>query len=134
VPNPPVIVPGTSSSSGASLYQGGNYGELDTQSITGYVVGPAAAAARGGGAVYGAGMAASSLEPPSIEMSGSLTGAILARGMAQSRRRERRHRLRTFLWVTAGLLAFVVAIAVIVDVLAGDFISSIVRTFANFAG
>ena len=36
--------------------------------------------------------------------------------------------------VTAGLLAFVVAIAVIVDVLAGDFISSIVRTFANFAG
>jgi hypothetical protein len=121
----PVIVPGQSASARPSVYQGGNYGELQTQSITGFVVGPAVGGR--GSAVYDGG-------EPSIEMSGSLTGVILARGAAKSRRRERRHRVRSFLWITFGLLAFMTAIAVIVDILAGDFIRSIFRTFASFAG
>jgi hypothetical protein len=122
----PVIVPGQGVTASPSVYQGGNYGELETQSITGFVVGPAISG-RGGGVYGGAG-------EPSIEMSGSPTGAILARGMARSRRRERRHRLRSFLWITFGLLAFMTAIVVVVDILAGDFIRSIFRTFASFAG
>ncbi len=120
----------------SSVYQGGNYGELQTQSITGYVVGSAEAAVGAGhrdGMAYGS-VATGQYDPSSLEMSGSLTGHILSRGMEQSRRRERRHRIRTVLWVGFGLLAFAVAIAVIVDVLAGDFIGSLVKTFADFAG
>ena len=120
----------------SSVYQGGNYGELETQSITGYVVGSAEVAVGAGhrnGITYGA-VATGQYDPSSLEMSGSLTGHILSRGMEQSRRRERRQRLRTVLWVGFGLLAFAVAIAVIVDVLAGDFIGSLVKTFADFAG
>ena len=115
-----------------SVYQGGNYGELETQSITGYVVGPAEAAVGAGhrnGIAYGA-VATGQYD---VEMSGSLTGHILSRGIEQSRRRERRQKIRTVLWVGFGLLAFAVAIAVIVDVLAGDFIGSLVKTFAEFA-
>jgi hypothetical protein len=126
-----VIVPGRSVS--PSVYQGGNYGELETQSITGYVVGPAEAAVGTGqrnGIVHGA-VATGQYD---LEMSGSLTGHILSRGIEQSRRRRRRQKVRTVLWVGFGLLAFAVAIAVIVDVLAGDFIGSLVKTFADFAG
>jgi hypothetical protein len=114
-----------------SLYQGGHYGELETQSITGYVVGPTLTAARPG--MYSGPALSGQVDAP-IEMSGSLTGHILARGLAEGRKRERRHRVRTAIWVTIGLLGFVTAIAVIVELLAGDFISSIFRTFAGFAG
>ena len=132
MPPPPVIAPPVISAAPASpsLYRGGNYGELETQSITGYVTGPALAGVRTGGMYAGSG---GHVDAP-IEMSGSLTGHILARGLAEGRKRERRHRLRTFIWVTLGLIGFVVAIAVIVDVLAGDFISSLFKTFASFAG
>jgi hypothetical protein len=124
VPSPPVI-PGPSA---ASVYQGGNYGELETQPITGHVLVPAKAAGTRTGVLYGGERTDSQ-----SEMSGSLTGHLLSRGIAQSRRRERRHRLRTVLWVVFGLLAFTGAIAIIVDVLAGDFIRSLFRTFAGFA-
>jgi hypothetical protein len=111
-------------SAAPSVYQGGNYGELETQAITGAI--PAAAMA--GARLYDA------PTDPSIEMSGSLTGVILARGQAQYRRRERRQRVKSFLWITVSLLAFMTAIAIIVDVLAGDFISSLFKTFADVAG
>jgi hypothetical protein len=107
------------------VYQGGNYGELETQSITGFVVGPAR-----GGAYTQAPIAT---EPP-LEMSGSLTGHILARGLSAGRKRERRQRVRSAVWIVLGLLGFMTAIAVIVELLAGDFISSLFRTFAGFAG
>ncbi len=129
-----MIIPGRTI--GASVYQGGNYGELETQSITGYMVGSAetpAGATQRNGTTYGA-VATGQYDPSSLEMSGSLTGHILSRGIEKGRRRERREKLRTVLWVGFGLLAFAVAIAVIVDVLAGDFIASLVKTFADFAG
>jgi hypothetical protein len=128
LPTPLVI---SAAPASPSLYQGGNYGELETQSITGFVTGPALAGARSG--MYSpAGLSAIGESP--LEMSGSLTGHILARGLAEGRKRERRHRWRSVLWVTVGLLGFMVAIAVIVELLAGDFISSLVRTFAGIAG
>jgi hypothetical protein len=126
---PPVI---SAAPASPSVYRGGNYGELETQSITGYVVGPALTSARAGGMYSGAGLPGQVDSP--LEMSGSLTGHILARGLAEGRKRERRQRVRTAIWVTIGLLGFVTAIAVIVDILAGDFISSLFRTFASFAG
>jgi hypothetical protein len=134
VPQPPVIVPGRATS--PSVYQGGNYGELETQSITGFVVGPADAGVGAGqrrAAMYST-VTAGQYDPSSLEMSGSLTGHILSRGIEQSRRRERRQKVRTVLWVGFFLIAFAVAIAVIVDILAGDFIGSLVKTFADFAG
>jgi hypothetical protein len=129
-----VIVPGMPSS--PSIYQGGNYSELETQSITGYVVEPAETPVGAGqrlGTRYGT-VLTGGYDPSSLEMSGSLTGHILSRGVAVSRRRERRQKVRTVLWVGFGLLAFAVAIGVIVSILAGDFISALVRTFADFAG
>jgi hypothetical protein len=123
---PPVI---SAAPASPSLYQGGNYGELDTQSITGYVVGPTGRPSGG----YGPGAPAAYQERPA-EMSGSLTGHILARGIAEGRRRERRHRMRNAMWITLGLVGFMTAIAIIVEILAGDFISSLFRTFAGIAG
>jgi hypothetical protein len=72
--------------------------------------------------------------PEAAEMSGSLTGHLLARGQELYRRRERRRRLRTILWVTAALLVFATSIAVIVNILAGEFLRSIFDTFAGWAG
>jgi hypothetical protein len=129
-----VIVPGRPGT--PSVYQGGQYGELETQSITGYVVEPAEVAVGAGqrsGTRYG-GVMAGQYEPNSLEMSGSLTGHILSRGIAESRRRERKQRVRTVLWVVSGLLAFAIAIGVVVSILAGDFISSLIKTFSDFAG
>jgi hypothetical protein len=100
---------------GTSTYQGGNYTDLVTEPITGVV------AAEGG-----------PTEP--IEMSGSLTGHLLARNQEMYRRRERRRKLRTFLWVSFGLVLFGVGIAVVVNMLAGDFIRSIFDTFSDWAG
>ena len=55
-----------------------------------------------------------------------MTGQILARGRSAQdpRRRARRSRLRTALFFTLGIAIFMGAIAVIVYVLAGDFIRS----------
>jgi len=120
----------------SSVYQGGNYGELETQSITGYVVEPAETPVGAGqrlGTRYGT-VLTGGYDPSSLEMSGSLTGHILSRGVEVSRRRERRQKVRTVLWVGFGLLAFAVAIGLVVSILAGDFISALFRTFADFAG
>jgi hypothetical protein len=124
---PPVI---SAAPASPSLYQGGHYSELATESITGF--GPALTAARAA-AMYSGSALPGQVDSP-MEMSGSLTGHILARGLAEGRKRERRHRVRSVIWVTIGLLGFVTAIAVIVEMLAGDFISSLFRTFAGFAG
>jgi hypothetical protein len=101
---------------GTSTYQGGAYTELATEPITGVVRGRTPAAA----------------DP--MEMSGSLTGHLLSRNQNLYRRRERRRKLRAFLWVTFGLLVFAVGIAVVVNMLAGDFIRSIFDTFSGWAG
>ena len=69
-----------------------------------------------------------------MEMSGSLTGHLLSRNEHLYRRRERRRKVQTFLWVTVGLLVFAAGIAVVVNLLAGDFIRSIFDTFSNWAG
>jgi hypothetical protein len=140
VPPPPTIVAGTSPAGqevtvritqeapsrpapprpaiGTSTYQGGNYTELVTEPITGVVATTDARAA--------------ATDP--MEMSGSLTGHLLSRNQEMYRRRERRRRLRTFLWVSFGLLFFAIGIAVVVDMLAGDFIRSIFDTFSDWAG
>jgi hypothetical protein len=99
--------PGTS-------YQGGNYGELQTEAITGVM-------AAGG-------------RDSSLEMSGTLAGHLLTRGAELSRRRERQRRMRTIGWVTFALLLFAVGIGVVVTILAGDFIASLIETFVGFAG
>jgi hypothetical protein len=107
VPPPPAIVPGPT-----SVYQGGNYSELATEPITGVTTLPA---------------------PPELA-SGTLTGHLLTRGAQLHRRRERRRRLRTVLWVTSALLVFGIGIAVVVTILAGDFIRSIFDTLSRWAG
>jgi hypothetical protein len=101
---------------GASTYQGGAYAELATEPITGVVQSRGAAPA----------------DP--MEMSGSLTGHLLSRNQHLYQRRERRRKLRTFLFVTFGLLIFAAGIAVVVNMLAGDFIRSIFDTFSGWAG
>jgi hypothetical protein len=86
------------------------------------------AARRATGTVYGgqSGAPTSANADAPLERSGSLTGQILARGRSsQSRvRPARRARLRTAMFFSLGLVIFMSAIAVIVYVLAGDFIRS----------
>jgi hypothetical protein len=94
------------------------------------VAGPGAAA----GERVSAGPAIATAGYDPAEMSGSLSGHILSRGFDLSRRRERRRKVRTALWVCFGLLMFAIAIVVIVDILAGDFIKSLFKTFSDFAG
>jgi hypothetical protein len=50
------------------------------------------------------------------------------------RRRERRRKLKAFLWVSFGLVLFAAGIAVAVNMLAGEFIRSIFDTFSDWAG
>jgi hypothetical protein len=87
------------------------------------------------GTVYGGqtGAPTSANADAPLERSGSLTGHILAGGRSEhdERRRERRARLRTALIFTGGLLVFMGAIAVIVYVLAGDFIRSFYDAVTN---
>jgi hypothetical protein len=101
---------------GTSTYQGGAYTELSTEPITGITV-------TGGAAT-----------PESVEMSGSLSGHILSRNQHLYRRRERRRRLKVALWVIVTLALFTVGIAVVVNLLAGDFLRSIFDTFSGWAG
>jgi hypothetical protein len=117
VPPPPSIVPGraaaaSSGSRAGALYPSGTYRELATEPITGV----AAQTRRG------------------HEFSGTLAGHLATRGEDRFRRRERRRRLRTVLWVTGTLLVFAIGIVIVVDILAGDFIRSLFDTFAGFAG
>jgi hypothetical protein len=69
-----------------------------------------------------------------IDRSGSLTGQILARGRSahDQRRQGRRTRLRSALFFTAGIVMFMSAIAVIVYVLAGDFIRQLYSAVTQF--
>jgi hypothetical protein len=80
------------------------------------------------GTVYGGqtGQPTSANADAPIERSGSLTGQILARGRSahDQQRRARRARTRTVLFFGLGLTVFMGAIAVLVYVLAGDFIRS----------
>lgn len=98
---------------GTSTYQGGAYTELKTEPITGVVT---------------AGRGAVGAEP----MSGSLTGHLLSQELY--RRRERRRQLKSVLWVAFGLLMFATGIAVVVNLLAGEFIRSLFDTFSVWAG
>lgn len=98
---------------GASTYTGGGYADLVTEPITGMV------GARSGS---------------SVEMSGSLTGHLLARNQELYRRQERRQKLRTAMWVALGLTLFAAGIAIVVNLLAGDFLRSLISTFAGWAG
>jgi hypothetical protein len=119
------------------VYQGGRYTQLETQPITGVSpsLGPVLGR-RGAGTVYGGltGAPTSANAEAPIEMSGSLTGLILSRGQAQARRKERRRRFRRIIFIGIGGVIFIAVIGTIVAVLAGDFITSLYRTFRDLAG
>src|SRR5690606_8559650 len=110
---PGVVAPFPRPSIGASTYAGGAYGEMVTEPITGMVT-------------------ARPADP--IEMSGSLTGHLLARNQELYRRQERRRKLKTAMWVALGLTLFAASIAIVVNFLAGDFLRSLFSTFASWAG
>ncbi len=101
---------------GASVYQGGNYTELQTEPITGVTSADELAAAR----------------EAALDHSGSLTGHLLSRELRE--RRERRRRTRAVIWVISLLLLFVAFIATVVILLAGDFLGGLFGTFARWAG
>jgi hypothetical protein len=123
-PIPQTRIGGTVATPG--VYQGGTYTQLNTERVT--ALGPAVAAPRGSGTVYGR----QSGGEPSVEMSGSLTGALLSRGQQQTERRVRRRaRLRTALFATIGAVLFIAVIATVVAILAGDFIRSLYNTLAG---
>jgi hypothetical protein len=88
------------------------------------------------GTVYGGqtGVPTSANADAPIDRSGSLTGQILARGRSahDQRRQGRRTRLRSALFFTAGIVMFMSAIAVIVYVLAGDFIRQLYSAVTQF--
>jgi hypothetical protein len=62
-----------------------------------------------------------------------MSGHLRTQRAEMSRRRERRRRRRLALWVTFTLLLFGLALGIVVDLMAGDFISSIIDTFVGFA-
>lgn len=110
---PPVAAPYPRPKIGSSTYAGGGYADLVTEPITGMVVARPA---------------------DQMEMSGSLTGHLLARNQELYRRQERRRKLKTAMWVALGLTLFAAGIAVVVYLLAGDFLRSLFSTFAGWAG
>jgi hypothetical protein len=114
---------------GSGVYQGGTYGQPSTPGATSLAgTGGMVPRQRPAGTVYGGqtGRPTSANSDAPIEMSGSLTGLILSRGSSQQqRKKERRARLRTALFITIGAVVFIAAIAVTVAVLAGDFIRAI---------
>jgi hypothetical protein len=126
---PPSAPPVSAAASPATpgLYRGGMYGSLDTQTVS--VPAPAAIPRqRSGGTVYGgrSGLPTSANAEAPIEQSGSLTGLILSRGRPGSiQPKEQRSRLRKVLWVGLSAIAFVTAIALIVALLAGDFLRAL---------
>jgi hypothetical protein len=116
------------------VYRGGRYGQPQT---------PAARAAvtpgqRPGGTVYGG-----QTVPPgtnnaeaTMDVSGSLTGLILSRGRTPAqqearRKKERRSRIRTGLFITLGTLLFFGLLGLVVAILAGDFISALFRAMTH---
>jgi hypothetical protein len=93
---------------------------------------------RRAGTVYGGqtGLPTTANADAPIETSGSLTGVILSRGRSSQaeqlqRRKERRARLKTALFVAIGAVGFIAIITLIVTVLAGDFILAIYHTLAG---
>jgi hypothetical protein len=86
------------------------------------------AAARG--TVYGGQMGRPAESP--LEQSGSLTGAILARGQStQFRPARKRSRLRSTLVITGAIIGFVAIIGAVVYVLAGDFLRALFHAIAH---
>jgi len=130
-PTPPGPVP-PPPSLGAALPPGVYRGGTAQEPVTVVAQAPQSripATRRPTGTVYGGqtGLPTSANADAPIDRSGSLTGQILARGRSaqDQRRRTRRTRLRGALFFTAGIVVFMGAIAVIVYVLAGDFIRSL---------
>lgn len=99
---------------GASVYQGGNYTELETEPITGM------------------GVPDVGMRESAVDRSGSLTGHLLSREMRE--RREKRRRRKTVAWVVTLLVLFGAFLATVVVLLAGDFIAGLFDTFARWAG
>jgi hypothetical protein len=95
----------------ATSYQGGQYGELSTEPIT---------------------TTGTVTRERAVDRSGSLTGRLLSQETLQ--RRERRRKAKTVAWVTSILLLFALSIAVIVIMLAGDFLEGLFETFSRWAG
>jgi len=86
---------------------------------------PAVPRQRPAGTIYGgaSGRPTSANADAPLEQSGSLTGHILAHGRPVVRpRKERTSRLRNALFVLIGALLFMGLIALVVFVLAGDFL------------
>lgn len=137
VPPPPVMpapVPlvstGPAGALGQGVYRGGRYEALDPP--TAPIVAPRPRRPLPGGTVYGgeSGLPTTANADAPIERSGSLTGLILSRGRSEQelKRRERQARRRTALFVTVGVVVFIGAVALIVSVLAGDFIRELYDT------
>lgn len=139
---------------GSGVYQGGSYSADDTGQITTTLPGPnsiprqvpakaspiATPIVPGRpvrrGTVYGGqtGQPTSANADAPLEQSGSLTGAILARGQsARFRPEPRRSRWRTVLTVTVSIAAFIGAIGVIAYVLAGDFLRALLHAIMHMA-
>lgn len=114
------------------VYLGGTYGQRPSTTASS----PGSRQHRAG-TVYGGqtGLPTTTNADAPIEMSGSLTGLILSRGRSQAeqlqRRQERRARLRTALFVGIGVVAFIAVIALVVAVLAGDFILALYHTLTG---
>jgi hypothetical protein len=116
------------------VYRGGQYGQPQA---------PAAGAAvtpsqRPGGTVYGGQtrLPATSDADPAMDVSGSLTGFILSRGRSSGqeqarRKKERRSRVRTGLFIALGTLLFFGLLGLVVAILAGDFISALLRAITH---
>jgi hypothetical protein len=88
------------------------------------------------GTVYGGqtGQPTSANADAPLEQSGSLTGAILARGQsARFRPQPRRARWKSVLIVTATVLAFIGAIGGLAYALAGDFLRALVHAIMHVA-
>ena len=71
-----------------------------------------------------------------MDVSGSLTGLILSRGRSPAqqearRKKERRSRIRTGLYITLGAVLFFGLLGLVVAILAGDFISALFRAMTH---
>jgi hypothetical protein len=69
-----------------------------------------------------------------LEQSGSLTGAILARGRSgRFRPAPRRARWKSVLLVAVGIVVFIAAVGGIAYALAGDFLRALLHTIMHVA-
>jgi hypothetical protein len=93
------------------------------------------AARRPSGTVYGGptGLPTTANADAPINQSGSFTGVVLSQGRSarDQRRRARRGRLRTAVFMLVGAVIFVGGVALIVYNLAGDFIRQLYHTLVR---